>query len=111
MSGSVTVMVTFRSEEETVQTLVLAHRPDTIEPPGKHFVDVTLVADVEDKLVPRRFEDAVKGNRQFDDAEVRPEVTPGLGKHLDELVAHFLRELGQVLFVQGLDIGWRTDSI
>ena len=61
-------------EQKAVQSLVLAHRADAIEAARKHLVDVTLVADVEDKFVPGSFEDAVQGDRQFDDAEVRAEV-------------------------------------
>ena len=71
---------------------------DAIEPAGKHFVDVTLVADVEDKLVLRRVENAMQRDGQLDHAEIRPEMAAGLREHLDQLVAHFLRELRQVFF-------------
>ena len=35
----------------------------------------------------------------------------GLRENLDQLIAHFLRELRQILFTKRFDVGWRTDSI
>jgi hypothetical protein len=53
----------------------------------------------------------VQGDREFDDAEIRPEMTAGLGENFDQLIAHFLGELRKVLFAQRLDVAWRVDSI
>jgi hypothetical protein len=89
----------------------LSHRPDPIQPPGKHFMDVTLVADIEDKLVLRRFEDPMERNGQLDHSEVRAEVAAGLRQHFDQFVADFLGKLRQFLFVERLDIRWRMDPI
>ena len=38
-------------------------------------------------------------------------MSPGLRKNFDQLIAHFLRELEQVLFAQRLDIRGRTDPV
>jgi hypothetical protein len=38
-------------------------------------------------------------------------MTAGLGEHFDQLFAHFLGELRQVLLAQLLDVRRRTDSI
>ena len=109
--GAVAIVFAFGAQEKAVQSLVLPHRADAIEPAGKHFVDVTLMADVEDKFVLGRIEDAMQRNGQFDDAEIRPEMSAGLRKNLDERFAHFLRELRQVLFAQRFDVRGRTDAI
>jgi hypothetical protein len=50
-------------------------------------------------------------NGQFDHAEIRPEVSPGLRKNFDQLIAHFLCELRKVLFTQCFDVRWRTDPV
>ena len=75
---------------------------NAIEPAGKHLVDVALVADVEDELVLRRVEDAMQRDGQLDHAEVRSEMAAGLREDFDQLIAHFLRELRQILFAQAL---------
>ena len=38
-------------------------------------------------------------------------MSAGLRENLDQLIAHFLRELRQILFTKRFDVGWRTDSI
>ena len=70
---------------------------NAIAPAGEHLVDVALMADVEDELVLRRVEDAMQRDGQLDHAEIRPEMAAGLRKNVDQLIAHFLRELRQVL--------------
>ena len=99
VAGAVAIVFAFGAEKESVQSLVLPHGADAIEPAGKHLVHVALMADVEDKFVLRRVEDAVQRDGQLDDAEVRPEMSAGLRKDLDQFVAHFLRELRQILFL------------
>ena len=84
-------------KKKSVEPLVLPHRVDAIEAAGKHFVDVTLMTDIEDKPVLRRVEDAMQRDGQLDDAEIWPEMPAGLRKDFDQLVAHFLRELRQIL--------------
>ena len=69
------------------------------------------MADVEDKFVLWSIKDAVQSDGQFDHAEIRPKVAAGLGKDLDQFVAHFLRELRQILFLQRFHIRRRTDAI
>ena len=111
MTRAVAVMFAFGAQQKSVQALVLPHRVDAIEPAGEHFVDVTLMADVEDELIPRRIEDAMQRDGQLNDAEIWPEMSAGLRENLDEGFAHLLRELWKVLFVQRLDVGGRTNCI
>ena len=44
-------------------------------------------------------------------AEIRSQMPAGLGENLDQFIAHFLRELRQILFAKRFDVGWRMDSI
>ena len=111
MARAVGIVLAFGAEEEAVQPLVLPHGVDAIEPAGKHLVDVTLMADVEDELVLRRVENAMERDRQLDHAEIRPEMTAGLREHLDQLIAHFLRELRETFLRQRLHVGGRMNSI
>jgi hypothetical protein len=46
---------------------------------GEHLVRVGLVADVPHQAIVRGVEDVVQGDRQFDRAEVRREVSAGPG--------------------------------
>ena len=58
-----------------------------------------------------RVEHAMQRNRQLNHAKVRPEMSTGLGKNFDQLIAHFLRELRQILLAKSLDVSGRADSI
>ena len=111
VARAIDVMFAFGAKEKPVEPFVLSHGVDAIEPAGKHLVDVTLVADVEDKLVVRGGEDAVERDRQLDHAEVRTEMAAGFRKHLDQGVAHFLRELRQAFLRQCLDVGGGSDPV
>ncbi len=89
----------------------MPHRVKTIEASGKNLMDVALMTDVHDKAVSRCIEDTMQSDGQFDHAEIRSQMSPGLRENLDQLIAYFLRELRQVLFTKRFDVGWRTDSI
>ena len=109
VARAVAIVLAFGAEEEAVQALVLAHRVNALAPAGEHLVDVALVADVEDELVLRRVENAMQRDGQLDHAEVRPEMAAGLREHLDQFIAHFLRELREAFLRQGFDVGRRMD--
>src|SRR5438477_246070 len=59
VTGAVAIMFAFGPQKKTVKPAELAHRVKTIEPAGKHFVHVTLVADVHDETVTRGVEHAM----------------------------------------------------
>ena len=111
MTGAITIMFAFGAEQKSVKPFVLPHRIDAIEAAGKHFVDVALMADVEDEFVPRRSEDPMERDGEFDNAEIWSEMAAGLRENPDQRFAHFLRELWKVLFIQRLDVGGRTNRI
>ena len=51
VAGAVAVVLAFGAEEEAVEPLVLADGGDFVPASGEHFVDVALVADIEEQLV------------------------------------------------------------
>src|SRR4029077_20201427 len=63
VSRAVTIVLTLGAQQKSVQPLVLPHRPDPIEPASKHFVDVTLMTDIEDKSIVRRVENPMQRDR------------------------------------------------
>src|SRR5260370_40389393 len=71
MTGTIAIVLAFRPQKKTIQATVLPHPGKAIEPPGKHFMHVTLMTDIHDKSVPRRVEDAMQRNGQLDHAEIR----------------------------------------
>ena len=83
MTCPVAVVFALGAQKEAIEPAELAHRIKTIEPPGKQFVDVTLMTDVHDESVVRRVEDPVQGNRQFDDTEIWSQMSSGLRKDTD----------------------------
>ena len=111
MSRSVAIVFAFRAQQKSVQPLVLPHRPDAIETAGKHFVDVTLVADIENEAVPRSIENAMQRDGQFDHAEIGPKMASGLREDFDQLLAHFLGKLRQILLADRLNIGRSANAV
>ena len=115
---AVAVVLTLGPQHETVQPLVLADALDVAGPPfrGEHLVDVSLMAHVKHELVPGRVENPVQRDGQLHHAEVRPEVPAHAGgvrlaHDVDQLFAHFLRQLGEVALGQRLQVGGRLDLV
>lgn len=106
MTGAVTIMLRLGPKKKAVQPFVLTDGIDLLGPSGEHLVDVSLVGNVKEELVFGRIENPVKGDAEFDHSEVGAEMSPGIGKGIDESVANFAsqsRELfgGEILKVVG----------
>ena len=71
VAGSVTIVLALSAEHEAVESARLANRIEAVEPPGEYFVDVCLVADIEEQLVFGGIEDRVQSQRQFHDSQIR----------------------------------------
>ncbi len=78
---------------------------------GEQFVNVGLVAYVKDKPVGRSVEDVVHGQRQLDDAEVRPQMAARLRQYEDQLLAYLLSQCLQFRHGKALDIRGRVNRI
>src|SRR5437660_3426095 len=111
VARAVAIVLAFRTEKKTVEAADMAHMFKTVEPAGKYFVPIALVTHIHHEAVARRVEHAMQRNRQLNYPEIRPEMTASLRKDFDQFIADFLRELWQILFAKGLDVGGRTDSV
>ena len=93
MGGAEGIVFAFLAAGESGDATALAKRVHAVPPAGQNFVRITLMADIPDQPVPRRVENVVDGNRQFDDAQGRAQVAAGYGNRAHRIVAEFLREL------------------
>ncbi len=98
------VVLAFGPEHEAVEAVGLADGVEPVPAAGEEFVDIGLVADVEDEIVGGSVENGVQGDGQLDHAEVGPEMAAGLGQDGDEFLANFLRQRGEFLRRQLFDV-------
>jgi hypothetical protein len=111
VTRAIAIVLALGAQQKAIEPAELTHGAKSIEPTGKHFVDVTLMADVHYETVTRGVEHAMQRNGQLHNAQVRSQVPARLRENLDQLVAHFLSELRQILLTKRFDVGWRTDSV
>src|SRR6266480_5086732 len=104
MGGTETVVFTFRALGEARQPAALAKGPNPLAAGGQNLVWISLVSNVPDQSVPRRIEEVVQGDGQFDHPKPRPEMPSGDGHRADRLGAQFVRQLPEVFFVQPTQI-------
>ena len=71
VAGAVAIVLALGAQHEAVEAAGLADGLKAIEAAGEDFVDVGLVADVEEDFVFRRIENRVQSDSELDDAEVR----------------------------------------
>ena len=90
MTCSIAVVLALGSKQESVQSSVLTHRSELLPASSQDLVNVTLMADVEEDLVGGSLEDAVQGDREFDDAEIRSKVASCFGKRTDQVFPDLL---------------------
>lgn len=110
MSRSVAVVFTLGAQEEAVQAVVLADRVDAVPAPGEHFVDVTLVSDVEDEAIRWRVEHAMHGECELHHTQIWAQVAACLAEGFDEGLADPFSKIGQFLERQRFEIGRAGDG-
>src|SRR5215208_527612 len=69
------------------------------------------MADVPEDLVPGRREQAMERNRELAGAEVGTEVAADLTDHVDDLLAHLLRQLLELVVGELDQVGRSLDRI
>src|SRR5205823_14475629 len=79
MTGTVAVVFTLGAQKEAVGSAELAHRIKTVEPAGKHLVNVPLMTDVHNESVVRRVKNPVQCNCQFNNTEIWAQMPSGMG--------------------------------
>src|SRR5579859_2631062 len=111
MACPVAIVLTFGAQHEAIQTTGLPDRVEPVEASSQYFVDVGLMAYVEEDTVGRSFKNGVERQGQFDDAEVWPEVSAGSGKGLHQGGANFGRQCLHLCGVESLEVSRRMDRL
>ena len=96
---------------ERRQAVVLADRLELIPTPGQDLVRVGLMADVPQDLVPGRVEDRVERHRDLARAEIGAEMAADLTDGVDDVLAHLLRDLLQLLVGEVVEVLGLVDSL
>ena len=111
MARAVGVVRALGAQHKAVQPAGRADGPETLAAAGQHLVYVSLMADVEDKLVNGRVEDIVQGDGQLHHPQVRTQVPAVIGEHGDQLFADFRRQSFEVGDGELLDLLGGIDAI
>src|ERR1700740_276992 len=111
MPGAVAVVRALGPQHEAIQSARGADGVKLFTASREQFMDIRLVADVEDKMVFRRVKNVVHGERQLDPPEVRSEVSAGLGEDRNQLLTDFFRQDFQLRDSELFDIEWGMDAI
>ena len=90
------IVFALRAERKTVQTVRLADGAEPVAAPGEQLVNVNLVADVPDKFVLGRIEDAMEGDGEFHHAQIGSEMAAAFGETINQLGPDFAGELLQL---------------
>ena len=111
MPGSVAVVLRFSAQHETVQSARRANGVELLAPAGEQFVDVGLMADVEQKVILGGVEDVMQRKGELNNAQIRSQMPAGFGQNRDQLFTDFTCELLQLCQGKPLHIARRVDSI
>ncbi len=111
VAGAHDVVLGLEDRAERREAVVLANRRQALAAAGEDLVRVGLVADVPEHLVARRVEQAVQRHRQLAGAEVGAEVPADLADRVDDVGAHLLRHLLQLLVVEIVQVGGGVDAV
>ena len=79
--------------------------------PGEDLVRVGLVADVPEDLVARGVQQRVQRDRQLAGAEVGAEVPADLADRVDDVLAHLLGELRELLLGEPVQVLGTVDVL
>ena len=96
---------------ERGQPAVLADRAERVAAAGEDLVRVGLVTDVPEDLVGRRVQQRVQGDRDLARAEVGAEVPADLPHGVDQQLAHLLRDLGQLVLRERVQVLRAVDAV
>src|SRR5687767_5023230 len=97
MAGAKRVVFAFGPLEKSREAVLLAQCFHARIAAGEELVRISLVPDVPDQLVAWRVEHRVQRHRQFDYTQASADVTARPGAHVDQALAHFLRERAEIV--------------
>ena len=104
------VVVRFKPVRIAGQSAQLPERSKRTGPAGEHLVRIGLVSCVPDDHVARGDEDAVEGERQFDDSEIRAKVAAVLRHGLDDHGTDLGREFPELVRRESPEVSWIRDA-
>ena len=110
VTGAELVVLALVPLEKAGDAVPLAERRERIVAPGEELPGVGLVAHVPHDLVGRGVELVEQRDGELDHAEARADVAAGDGAALDQAVPDLLRELGELLALEALEVGGRLDG-
>src|ERR1700750_65393 len=111
MGGAERVVLALSALGENRQPARVPQGPDSVPPAGQDLVWVGLMPYVPDQSVVGSIEDVVQGDGEFDDAQPRPQMTPGGCDRVDGLGAQLIGNLTQVALVKPPQIRRIDDCI
>ena len=98
-------MGTFTAVKKTRGTIRLAQVAKKLTPASRQqLVDITLVSDIEDKLILRRTEYAMECDGEFDDSKIRTNVAAVFRGDLNQFSADFASKLWQLVSSERFDV-------
>src|SRR5438445_788103 len=92
VTGAELIVLALAPPEESRQSALLPQRGEAVIAAGENLPRIALVADVPDDLVMRRIECGAQRHCQLDHAEPRADVATGMRDHVDQALAHLVRE-------------------
>ncbi len=98
------VVHAFLATRVTREPTCLSQLGEAATTPRDQFVDVRLVSGVPEDGIARRLEHAMQGKGELHRAEVRPQVTTGLGDCCHDEVANLAREFLELRVVEAAQI-------
>ncbi len=104
VAGAHDVVLGLEDRAERREPLVLADRRQLVAAAGQDLVRVGLVADVPEDLVARGVEQRMQRDRDLDRAEVRAEVPADLTDGVDDVVAHLVGDLLQLVVAEAVQV-------
>ena len=104
MAGAHDVVLGLVDRAERRQPAVLADRLQLVAAAGQDLVRIGLMADVPEDLVPWRVQQRVQRDRDLAGAEVGAEVAADLADGVDDVLAHLLGDLLELLLGQVVEV-------
>jgi len=111
VTGAIAVVRALAAQHEAIESARSADGVELLAASGEELVDVRLVADVEDEMIRRRIENVVHGQREFDHAQVRTEVSAGFREDGNQLLANLFGKNFKLGASERFDIEWGMDGI
>ncbi len=111
MPSAVTIVRALAAQHKAIQPTGSAYGVELLPASGEQFVNVSLMADIKQKVVFRCVEDIVQGDGQLNNTEVGTKVAPGSREHRDQLLANLGGQFFQLRDREPFYIRGRIDIV